>query len=98
MNGQEFFQFLMQFYYLENQQINGNWHLVRWLPKNDGTFNFQFQFLNNRKSIPQNWLVDAKNAINNGETINRTWLNRRFNESNFNDCRASLAIWLLQNH
>ena len=52
----------------------------------------------NVKSIPKLWLVDAKNAQNGGETINRNWFNHHFNRNNFNDCRASVARWLLQNH
>ena len=98
MNGEEFYQFLMEFYHVPNQFIYGNVYFVQWLPKNDGSFNLQFRFLNNEKSIPKQWFVDVKNAMNAGEPINRNWFNIHFDQNNFNDCRASVAIYLLQNH
>jgi|GEM_PF-3073324 hypothetical protein len=106
MNGEDFYTLLRKVYHdNKNQHIYDNRHFVRWLPKkNVGTSNFQFKFpsknneKDNVKSIPKLWLVDAKNAQNGGETINRNWFNHHFNRNNFNDCRASVARWLLQNH
>lgn len=98
MNGEEFYQYLMNTYYLGNQHINTDRFFLSWLPKDDGSFSFQFKFLNNIKSIPRAWLVEAKNADNDGEIITRDWFNKHFGQDNLNDCRASLAIWLLNNH
>jgi len=104
MNGEEFYQFLREFYHVENQHICDNRQFVRWVPQNDGTFNLKFRFpandnqRYNLKYIPKTWFVEAKNAKNEGVEITRNWFNAHFDEDHFNDCRASMAIWLLENH
>lgn len=104
MNGEEFYQFLLGFYHIENQDIYDDRQFIKWLPNNEATANFQFRFPSrynrryNANSIPKRWIVDAKNAKNAGEVINRNWFNIHFNQNNFNNCRATVAIWLVQNH
>lgn len=97
MDGSEFCNFLQSIYTRQDQLLYGNFSFEKWLPK-DNTYSFQFMGKTQRKSIPQNWLIDAKNAQGRGEVINRNWFNNNYNEKNFNDCRASIAMWLLKSH
>ena len=98
MTGAQFYAFLRQLYILNGQPLYGNYSFRRWLQKNDGSFSFQFNGNNPRKAVPENWLIDSKNAQNRGEFIDRKWFNTFYGEEYFNDCRASIAIWLLENH
>ncbi|MDX6189305.1 hypothetical protein SGQ83_08110 [Flavobacterium sp. Fl-318] len=96
MTGIEFYTFLRSNYIQDGQQLYGNYSFKKWLHKKDSQ---SFQFNGNKplKSIPKNWLIDAKNAKNRGEKIDRNWFNNFYEKQNFNDCRASVAIWLIEN-
>ncbi|MEN2416411.1 hypothetical protein [Flavobacterium mesophilum] len=98
MHGTEFYDFLTEIFLVNGQNLYGNFSFNRWLPKNDGTNSFQFQGITQRKAIPKTWLVDAKNAKNNGEIINRKWFNNFYGNNNYDDCRASVAVYLLTNY
>lgn len=97
MNGQNFYISLLNFYNTAGKHLYGNYSFSGWLQKNNSR-SFQFNGKTQKKSIPQSWLVAAKDAQNNGTIITREWFNNQFNESNCNDCRASVAMWLLKNH
>jgi len=98
MSGEEFYQHLRKVYQRDGQKLYDNYVFYRWLPKQDGTNSFQFHGNNPKKSVPKIWLVDAKNAMNEGIVIHRNWFNEHFDNQNFNDCRASIALWLLNNY
>jgi hypothetical protein len=98
MDGTEFYDFLREIYFVNGQHLYGNYSFNNWLPKMDGTHSFQFNGNIPLKSIPKIWIIDAKNAKNNGEIINPNWFNNFYGENNFDDCRANVAIWLLTNH
>jgi len=98
MTGIQFYNFLRLVYNLNGQPLFGNYSFREWILKPDGTYSFQFNGNHPLKSVPKNWIVDAKDAKNAGERINRNWFNNFYNAHNFNDCRASIAIWLLDNH
>jgi hypothetical protein len=95
MNGLAFLQFLRNFYQNEGQVLFNQYFFNRWLNKSDGTTSFQFKGCSPKKSIPQNWLIHAKNQLNNGAQIDRDWFRQNFQ---VNDCRVSIALWLLDNH
>lgn len=98
MTGIDFYNFLRSYYTQNGQVLYGNYSFKQWLLKNDNTCSFQFNGNNPVKSIPKTWLVDAKDAQNAGVQIERNWFNEFYNSNNSNDCRASIAIWLLENH
>jgi hypothetical protein len=98
MNGIEFYEFLRNVYQENGQELYGNFTFNSWLPKRDETYSFRFNGKSQLKSVPKAWLVDAKNAQNNGEVINANWFNTFYNRNNNNDCRARVAVWLLENH
>ena len=97
MNGQNFYNRLVTSYNNAGQYLYGNYSFSAWLTKGT-SHSFQFKGKNQKKSIPQEWLIAARDAQNNGIIITRDWFNKQFSESNNNDCRASVAMWLLNNH
>lgn len=97
MNGDELLEHLKHKYNTPNKPIYGNRYFLKWLTKKDGKVNFQFQFLSNIKSIPQDWIREAQNAKNSGNGIDRSWFNFYFKGNHFNDCRVSVVLWLLEN-
>ncbi|WP_395056168.1 hypothetical protein [Flavobacterium sp.] len=82
----------------DGQPHYANYSFNSWLEQNNDLNSFKFNGNNPMKSIPKAWLIDAKNAMNNGENINRNWFNNFYNAENNDDCRASVAMWLLNNH
>lgn len=104
MSGEELYQSLLSLYNTENKFIHNKTQFVGWLDKSDGTKSFQFKFPSkdgtryNIKAIPQTWLINAKNTLNNGKLVDRNWFNNHFNQKNFNDCRATMALWLINNN
>jgi hypothetical protein len=94
MNGIDFFNFLRQ-HYQQGIYLYNTYSFIQWIAKADGTFSFQFTN-NPPKAIPQQWIIAAKNDMNNGIAIDRDWF-MQFGE-NANDCRASILMWLLNNH
>lgn len=95
MNGVDFFIFLRNIYNTNNQVLFSQYSFCRWIAKRDGSFSFQFNGCTPKKSIPQNWLVVAKNQLNNGVQVDRVWFRNNFQA---NDCRVSIALWILNNH
>lgn len=95
MDGYTYFLSLMNIYKGNNQFLFGNYSFNAWIKKKDNTFNFQFNGNRPKKSVPQKWLIDGKNAMNKGYNIDRSWF---LNNFGVNDCRVSVAIWLLHNH
>jgi hypothetical protein len=98
MNGQVFFTKIKTIYTRSHTHLYGNYYFEKWLPKKNGKQNYQFEFMGNRKSIPQDWLIQAKNDMNLGVIVDREWFNINFKCCNNDDCRASVAIYLLSNH
>ncbi len=98
MTGVEFYDLLSEHYMQQGQPLFGNFSFENWLEKSKNSSSFQFRGKSQLKSIPKNWLIDTKDASNRKETIDRKWFNNQYNAKNFNDCRASVAIWLLENH
>ncbi|MFD2937864.1 hypothetical protein [Spirosoma flavum] len=98
MTGTEFYDYLRSYYTMDGQAIYGNYSFKQWLLKANNSHSFQFNGNNPIKSISRVWLVDAKNARNAGEQIDRNWFNTFYNTDSNNDCRASVAVWLLENH
>ncbi|WP_123923437.1 hypothetical protein [Flavobacterium tructae] len=97
MTGIEFYTFLQSIYTQDGQPLYKNYSFKKWLHKKDSQ---SFQFNGNKavKSIPKYWLIDSKNAKNRGEKIDRNWFNNFYKQQNFNDCRASIAIWLIEKY
>lgn len=99
MNGEEFYLVLRNYFNPDMDEklknYYGNHRFTKWISKSDSSFSFQFTFGTNTKSVPKSWIVMAKDAHNNGASIDRNWFNTAFNENNFNDCRASAAMALI---
>ncbi|WP_298137124.1 hypothetical protein [Flavobacterium sp.] len=98
ITGEEFYNLLRKKYNVDGQKLYGNYSFKKWLKKESDSYSFQFNGNNPLKSVPKNWLVEAKDVKNKGGTINRNWFNEHFQKTNFNDCRASVAIWLIENN
>ena len=83
--------------------LGGNNIFLSWLHKPNHTFSFRFQFPKkkkkgfNEKSIPCRWIIEAKNESNDGVIIDRKWVKKMYGKS-AGDCRATVLIWLLENH
>lgn len=97
MTGVEFYNYLKSFYVENGQTLMETIHLKNGYKKKDSE-SFQFNLKNSSKSIPKKWLVDSKEAKNNGRVIDKNWFNNFYKEKNYNDCRARITIWLLNNH
>jgi len=98
MTGTEFYSLLRNLYQKDSQFFYGNYSSKKWLPQDDNKPSFQFKGKKQTKSIPFEWLVHAKEAQNRGEQIHRKWFNELNHSCNSNDCRASVAMWLLEQH
>ena len=81
-------------YNKENIPLYKNYVFKKWLIKSDGSENFQFKFLSNQKSIPFIWLIESEEVKVKGQLLDRDWFRKRFG---VDDCRASVAIWLIKN-
>lgn len=95
MNGIYFLQFLYSHYQHQGQILVNHYSFNTWLQKNDGTISMQFNGCLPKKSIPQIWLIVAKDQFNTGVNIDRRWFKENFNA---NDCRVKVALWILENH
>jgi len=96
MNGEEFFEFLLNFYNQNGQLLYGNFTFCDWLLKPDGTHSFRFNVTAiNRKSIPEVILIAAWNA---NQQINDNWLVENFNLRFYNDCRLYVLNHLFETH
>ena len=94
----QFFNFLRKHYTINGQHLYGNYSFSQWLLKKDNTLSFQFNLLKQKKAIPQQWLTEAKDALNRGVKVDREWFNTQYGSKHNNDCRASVALWLLEQH
>ena len=90
----EFQKKLRNTFQLDGTPIYGNYSFCKWMIKKDGTVHFQFHLLNQKKSIPLVWLLEAKQAKESGVIIDRHWV---YDNYGVNDCRASVTKWLLYN-
>lgn len=98
MKGIEFYKSLQKKYTKDGRLFYKNYSFKCWLEKSNGTESLQFNLKNSSKAIPKEWIIDAKNAENKKIIIDRDWFNQTYKQKNFNDCRASVLIWLLKNH
>ena len=98
MTSTQLFNVLRTCYTVNGQHLYGNYSFSQWLIKKDGTLSFQFNLLKQKKAIPQQWLIEAKDALNRGVEVDREWFNTQYGRKHNNDCRASVALWLLAYH
>lgn len=98
MKGIDFYKSLQKKYSNDGENIYRNYYFNSWLKKNNAAKSLQFKLKSNVKAIPKEWIIDSQNAKNKGEIIDRNWFNRKYNKKNYNDCRASVLMWLLENH
>jgi hypothetical protein len=95
MNGISFIQYLKTRYKIPGEILINQYSFNKWLCKSDQSISLQFNGCTPKKSVPQKWLITAKNHKNKGVTINRRWFIDNFQ---VNDCRVKVAIWLISNH
>lgn len=74
MNGVAYYAYLQNIL-VPGMNLGNGYSFNGWLLKPDGTKSLQFNISqNNRKSIPRNIIISARNAYNNQTNIDNNWL------------------------